>query len=317
MSVATTRERDGMMRAGVVVPFVIVALIWGSTWVVIRDQVGGVPPSWSVTYRFALATIGMFTLALLRREPLRLPRAGLITAAIVGFAQFCCNFQFVYRAEQHLTSGLVAVIYALLMVPNALLARIVLDQRLHARFLAGSAVAIVGIALLLLHEYRAAALGGNVVLGATLTFAGVLSASVANVVQATETGRRQPVVPLIAWSMAIGTAINVILSLISDGLPTFDDRPGFALGTAYLAIFGSVITFPLYYALIRRIGAGRAAYSNVAVPVIAMAISTVVEGYRWTSLAAGGAVLALTGLMIALSGRTPVAPTPSSARSPS
>jgi drug/metabolite transporter (DMT)-like permease len=78
-------------------------------------------------------------------------------------------------------------------------------------------------------------------------------------------------------------------------------------GTAYLAIAGSVVTFPLYYTLIRELGAGKAAYNGVAVIVIAMLISTVFEGYRWSALAVAGAVLATAGLVIALRARKPVA----------
>jgi drug/metabolite transporter (DMT)-like permease len=78
-------------------------------------------------------------------------------------------------------------------------------------------------------------------------------------------------------------------------------------GTAYLAIAGSVVTFPLYYTIIREIGPGRAGYNGVAVIVIAMLISTVFEGYRWSLLAATGATLATVGLIVALSARRPAA----------
>jgi drug/metabolite transporter (DMT)-like permease len=298
-----------LLRARVLVPFLIVTAIWGSTWLVIRDQVSVVPPSWTVTWRFTVATVGMFVLALVRRDSLRMEREGMVLAGLVGLTQFCCNFQFVYRAEQHLTSGIVAVLYALLMVPNALFARVFLKQPVTGRFLAGSAVALSGIALLLLHEYRVAPPGGRVALGVVMTVCGLLSASSANILQATSVGRRQAMVPLIGWAMLFGTLIDAAFSWIVSGPPVIDPRPAYLAGVAYLAIFGSVVTFPLYFGLIRTMGAGRAAYNGVLVPVVAMGLSTVFEGYRWTGLAVGGAVLALAGLVIALSGR--------SARSPS
>ena len=71
----------------------------------------------------------------------------------------------------------------------------------------------------------------------------------------------------------------------------------------WLALAGSVVTFPVYFGLIRAIGAGRAAYVNVVVPVVAMGLSTVFEGYRWTGGAALGAGVAMAGLYIALTGR--------------
>lgn len=284
--------------------FVLVTLIWGSTWLVIKDQISAVPPAWAVTWRFALAATGMFLLALVRREKLMLSREGMLLALPMGLFQFFANFQFVYQAEHYITSGLVAVLFALLMVPNALMARIFVKAEVSGRFIAGSAVALVGIALLLAHEYRAAPGGGEAVLaGIALTFCAILSASSANVMQATETARRQSVVVLIAWAMVFGTLADAVFAWFVAGPPVIDTSPRQLAGLIYLAIIGSVVTFPLYFALIRDWGPGKAAYNSVAVPVVAMALSTLFEGYRWSLLASSGAVLAMAGLLIALSGR--------------
>ncbi|MDP3906172.1 DMT family transporter [Novosphingobium sp.] len=284
--------------------FILITLIWGSTWLVIKDQISAVPPAWAVTWRFALAALGMFLLAAVRRERLLLSREGMLLALPMGLFQFFANFQFVYRAEHFITSGLVAVLFALLMVPNALLARVFVKAEVSGRFIAGSAVALVGIALLLLHEYRAAPAGGAAVLtGIVLTCGAILSASIANVMQATERARRQSVVLLIGWAMVFGTIADALYAWITAGPPVFDASPRQLAGLAYLAIVGSVVTFPLYFALIRDWGPGKAAYNSVAVPVVAMALSTLFEGYQWTLLAGGGAVLAMIGLLIALSGR--------------
>ncbi|WP_232492582.1 DMT family transporter [Novosphingobium kaempferiae] len=290
-------------RTKVIVAFLVVTAIWGSTWLVIKDQVGSVPATWSITYRFLVACAGMFAFALVRRESLRLSRQGMIFALLVGLAQFVCNFQFVYRAEMHLTSGLVAVFYALLMVPNAVLARVFLKQHVGPGFIAGSVVAMGGIALLMIHEYRTAPPEGAILLGLLFTCAGLLSASVANVLQAGPVGRAQPIVPMIAWAMFWGTLVDIGFSLATAGPPVIETRWEYLAGILYLAIAGSVVTFPLYFMLIRELGPGRAAYNGVAVPVVAMALSTLFEGYRWTTLAAGGAVLALSGLVIALATR--------------
>ncbi len=291
-------------QARSIAAFVLVTLIWGSTWLVIKDQISAVPPAWAVTWRFALAAAGMFLLALVRRERLLLNREGMLLALPMGLFQFFVNFQFVYQAEHYITSGLVAVLFALLMVPNALMARIFVKAEVSARFIAGSAVALIGIALLLAHEYRAAPGGGEAVLaGIALTFCAILSASSANVMQATETARRQSVVVLIAWAMVFGTLADAVFAWFVAGPPVIDTSPRQLAGLIYLAIIGSVVTFPLYFALIRDWGPGKAAYNSVAVPVVAMALSTLFEGYRWSLLAGGGAALAMIGLLIALSGR--------------
>ncbi len=290
-------------RAASIAAFILLSLIWGSTWLVIKDQIEAMPPSWSVAWRFILAAPAMFALAALRGEKLLISPEGMRLAVVIGILQFSTNFQLVYASEKYVTSGLVAVIFALALVPNALLGRIFVGAPLSRRFLAGSVVALAGIAMLLLHEYRIATLGGGVLLGIAMASCAVLSVSVSNVAQASQIARRQPLVPLVAWSMLWGAAANVAIALTLSGPPVIDTKLTSLAGIAYLAIIGTVVTFPLYFALIRSWGPGKAAYNGVAVPVVAMALSTLFEGYQWSLLAASGAVLAMIGLLIALSGR--------------
>lgn len=292
-----------LLRPAIALPFLLVALIWGSTWYVITGQIGDVPASWSITYRFALATPAMFVVALAMGRSLKIGKAGHLLAVFIGLTQFCLNFNFVYRAELHLTSGVVAVMFGLLMVPNVLFGRLILKQPVTARFLAGSGVAIAGIAMLLLHEARLSPLGGNVGLGILLAIGGILAASIANVVQANDTGRALPMVSLLAWSMLYGTIIDFGLAWITAGPPVFPDRWEYWAGAAWLGLAGSVVTFPLYYTIVRKIGAGRAAYNAVMVIIVAMLISTLIEGYQWSWLSAGGGVLALSGMVLALRAR--------------
>lgn len=293
-------------RAAILIPFAIVTLIWGSTWLVIRDQLAVVPPSWSVTYRFLVAGTAMTLYAKVRGERFALDARGWLFAAAIGLCQFCLNFNFVYRAEHHITSGLVAVAFALLLMPNALLARLVLGQRMGRQLIAGSAVAVAGIALLFVHEARAGAAGrADTLIGLALTACAILAASTANVLQATPTARRYPMLVALAYAMLIGAAIDGLLAWWLTGPPVVEMRPTYWAGILYLGLFGSTLSFPLYYTVLRVIGPAKAAYSSVIVPVIAMLLSTVFEGYRWSALAAGGAALTAAGLVIALRARRP------------
>ena len=135
----------------VVVPFLIFTGIWGSTWIVIRDQLGTVPPQWSVAYRFIIAAAAMALVARWKGEPLRIGRGAMFAALVLGFAQFCVNFNAVYLAEQHITSGVVATVFALLMIPSSLLAWAFLGQRPDRRFVLSSLVAVCGVGLLFAH----------------------------------------------------------------------------------------------------------------------------------------------------------------------
>ncbi len=293
-------------RLSVLLPFAIVTLIWGSTWIVIRDQLGIVPPSWSVSYRFAIAGVAMLAWAAIRRDSLRLDARGWLFALGLALAQFCLNFNFVYRAEMYITSGLVAVVFAILLVPNAILARIFLGQRMGRQLLVGSVIAVAGIALLFVHEAREGGASTAAVLtGIGITLLGVMSASAANIMQGTETSKRYPMASMLGISMLLGALGNAIWAWVTVGAPVIEWRPGYIAGLLYLGIAASAIAFFLYFNVIRIIGPAKAAYSGVIVPVIAMLFSTVFEGYRWSPLAIAGGVLAMVGLVIALRARRP------------
>lgn len=306
---AEVREEPSMLSARVLVPFLLVSLIWGSTWLVIKDQISSVPPTWSVSYRFGVAAIGMFALAWWRGAPLMLGRQGQLIALALGLFQFSSNFNFVYRAELYITSGLLAVLFAMLMVPNAILSRVFLGQRIAGGFVLGTAVALAGIALLFVQEYRAMPADlSDVMLGLGLAVCAILSASIANVMQSAERVRSMPMLSLLAWAMLWGALGNAALGWMLYGPPVIEMRPAYLGGIVYLGLLGSVVTFPMYFALIRDIGPARAAYSSVLVPVVAMILSTLFEGYVWSALAAGGAVLGMIGLIIAMRSRSPRTP---------
>lgn len=293
-----------MLSPRVMIPFVLTGTIWGSTWFVITGQIDGVPAAWSVFYRFALATPALFLVAFLMKRRLALTRPEHALAVLVGIFQFSGNFLFVYHAELYVTSGIVAMMFGLLMVPNALLARAFIGERTQGGFWIGSAIAIVGVSFLLVHEWRAnpdaGVIGGNVALGIALAMLGILAASFANVIQANPTGRAVPMVSLLAWAMLYGTVFDLGFAALTAGPPPLPTNPEYWAGIVYLALIGSVVTFPLHYNLVREIGAGRTAYNSILTISVAMLISTLFEDYQWTWLTAGGMVLAVVGMVLAL-----------------
>jgi drug/metabolite transporter (DMT)-like permease len=282
--------------------FATVTLIWGSTWLVIKYQLGEVPPSWSVTWRFLVAGALLFGFCLATGRQLRLtaPQHGF--AAMVGLAQFMLNFNFVYRAEEHVASGLVALTFALLIIPNSLFSWALFGQRVTGRFMLGSAMGILGVVMMVWTDL--AKPGGEVALGLGLAVAGVLSASVANVMQASPQGRAMPLEGGLAWSMLYGTAMNAGVALALSGPPVVLWELGYLAGVLYLAAAASAVAFILYFTILREVGAGKAAYSGVLVPLVALGLSTVFEGFEWSLLAGAGAALTLGGLIVALRARS-------------
>lgn len=298
------RPHEARIDASVLIPFALFTAVWGSTWLVIRGQLGDVAPQWSVTYRFVIAAAAMMAVARWNRQSLRPTRPLVAAALAIGASQFCLNFNSVYLAERHITSGIVATVFALLLIPNSLLAWAVLGQRPTARFALGGLIAGGGIALLFVHEIRASPVPADeVMVGLGFTLLGMVGASFANVWQARPDIRAVPLYAMLAWSMAVGALLDAALALVVAGPPAFDPRPAYWAGLVYLALAASVLCFSLYFPVVRKIGPGRAAYSSMLVPVIAMALSTLFEGYRWSLDSVIGAGLVLAGMATALTSR--------------
>lgn len=285
------------------VEFILVSLIWGSTWLVIKGQLGVVPAAWSVAYRFVIAAALLFAIALGTGRWQRPTRAVHAFALVAGVAQFALNFNLVYAAERHVTSGLIALVFALLVVPNALLARIFLKSPISLRFISGSAIGIAGLGLVFANDLRDPAIRGTIGPGIVLAVVAVLCASTANVMQAGGRARAQAPLPTLVLMMFYGALADIPYAAVTAGLPVFDGRAEYWAGLVYLAVVASAVAFTAYYALIRRIGPGPAAYTGVVIPVVAMTLSTLFEAYRWTLTSGCGAVLAITGLAVALGNR--------------
>ena len=296
-----------MVPTRVILPFIIVSLIWGSTWTAIRYQIeAGVDPFWSIGLRFSIAAIAIFAYGAAMRQKLRLPIGGLAYAVAFGSSQFFLNFVFVYAAQRYVTSGVVAMFFALLIIPNAILGRIFLKAPLTRELVIGSLIAGVGLAMLFAHEIGAVARGGSdkAALGIGYTMIALIFASFANVSQGAQRVRALPPLAVLGWGMTAGATFAMIVAVVRGGLPT-GITPLYLGSTVYLGLFGSAMTFPLYFFMLRQIGPARAAYSGVVVPVIAMVLSTLLEGYRWSMPAVIGSLLALGGLVIAMRARKP------------
>ncbi|HYI42890.1 MAG TPA: DMT family transporter, partial [Sphingomicrobium sp.] len=189
-----------------------------------------------------------------------------------------------------------------------------LGQRPTSRFAWSSVFAIGGIVLLFTHELRDnPGQSGPILLGIALTLVGMLAASAANVFQARDEVKRYPLFAILTWAMALGALFDAVIAIIFAGPPVIETRPGYWLGLIYLAVFASALAFSLYLPVVRKIGPGKAAYSSAIVPIIAMGFSTWIEDYRWTALTIAGAVMALGGMVGALSRSRQVVAAPDAA----
>ena len=272
-------------------------LIWASTWHVILFQLDSdVPVLNSVAWRFGLAAFMLTAFALSRGDSLRLPLSAHLLMAATGIVQYSGNYWSVYEAERHIPSGLVAVLFSLMVFGNALSGRVFFGQTVSRRFLVAASGGVGGVVMIFWPEIAATGARPTAALGMGLGLLAVLCACIGNVLTLTLTQRRLPLVPILAWSMGYGAAFMVGLSLATGQGLHIDWHAPYLLSLLYLAVFGSVIAFVLYFKLMQRQGVARAALTGVVIPVIALLISALFEGWQPTVLAVTGMVLCLGSL---------------------
>ena len=281
--------------------YLAVVLIWGSTWSAIPYQLGDVAAELSVAYRFGIAAILLYIYALVTRRKLALPTDAYAFVFLQGTLLFSLNYFLVYYGTAYITSGLVAVVFSSVVVFNAIFERIFFRSALETRVLLAAAIGFTGIAMIFWPEVSRISLKDDTVVGILFVLTGTVIASLGNMAAVINTRRSLPVVAVNAHSMAWAGVTSLGIAALLGREFTFATNTGYIVSLAFLALFGSAVAFGCYLALIRRIGAPRAAYSAVAFPVIALGISTVVEGYEWTGIAAIGIMLTLVGNWLILS----------------
>jgi drug/metabolite transporter (DMT)-like permease len=278
--------------------FSIATLIWGSTWLAITFQLGSVAAEASVVYRFALAALMLAAWCLATGRSLRFPVAQHAWFASQGALLFGLNYLCVYWAEQHIASGLVAVLFSLIVFLNLVGVRVFFATPVNRRTVLGAALGVTGVTLLFWREL--AGMQTDALRGILFGLAATVFASGGNLVAVRNQRRGIPVLPGVAWGMTYGTLTIAVVAAVNDIVWTFDPRPGYVLSLLYLAAFGSVIAFAAYLTLLGKIGAARAGYVGVAVPVVALLLSTVFEHYQWTLPAVAGAALCIVGNVLVL-----------------
>jgi drug/metabolite transporter (DMT)-like permease len=257
----------------------------------------------SVAYRFALS--GLILLAWARVKGLRLrftPREHL-WMGLQGVLLFGFNYLCVYLAEVEITSGLVAVAFSLLVVLNILGSRLFFGTPMKRSTVFGATLGIAGIVLVFLPEIGRGGSRGSTALGVGYALAGALTASLGNIVAYRNHGRGLPVVQMNTFGMLYGALFVTAVAVAARQPFRFDGSPRYLISLAYLAVFGSILAFGAFLALLGRIGADRAGYVTVAIPIVALLLSAFFEGLQWRVSLGAGILLCLLGNVAVLRGR--------------
>jgi drug/metabolite transporter (DMT)-like permease len=288
--------------------FVACVAIWGSTWFAIKFQLGVASPEASVAFRFLAASLMLHVYCRARGLSLRFPVRVHAWIALQGLLMFGASYVFVYHAERHLASGLVAVGYSMSPLLGMLGQRLFLGTPMTTRVAAGSLLGIGGIALVFAPEITLIGASGPSLAGVVFTALSVVISTLGSVVAHRNQAAGLSVWQTMALGMLWGSGLAAALNLAGGHSFAFSPTPSYLFSLAYLAICGSVLAFAGYLTLIGRIGAARASYVGVMVPIIALTISSVFEGFRWQPLTWAGMAVSLAGNVLVLApGRPPAA----------
>lgn len=270
-------------------------LIWGSTWLAIKFQLGETPALISIFLRFAIASGVCGALVLFLKKNWRFGLKDHAYFALQGFLNFCLNYILTYESEKYIASGLVAVTFTMMTYFNIIGMRVFYHKPFERRVVIAALMGGVGIALIFSNEFAhfqdpKAGLWGFA-LGAIATF----SASMGNMVAVRNNRNGRDVLATSAWGMLYGMIATALIALAMGTSWQIEHSAWYWGSLFYLAIPGTVIAFWSYLTLVSKIGADRAAYITVMTPIIALFLSVLFENYQITLTTVIGVLVCLGG----------------------
>lgn len=275
--------------------YLLVVLIWGTTWLAISLQHGSVPPEVSVFWRFAIASALLLSFLKLTGRLRPLPWRGHLLCMVQGITVFGINMICFYHAIVWISSGLESVIFSMAVLFNAFNARLMLGQRLTRNVWLAAPLGLAGIVLLFWHDLTQIDAGSHLLMGAGLCLLATYCFSLGNIISLQHQRQGRDIMTTNGWGMCYG-ALAVGMAGVFMGYDFTPELTARYLGSlGYLAVVGSVVGFGAYFLLIGRIGASQAAYATLLFPLVALSLSTVFEGYQWRANAVLGLVLILAG----------------------
>lgn len=255
----------------------ILCLIWGSTWIFIKIGLADLPPITFSAARFSLAIVILGPI--IKLLGLRMPstKSEWKLIALTGFLQFSLNYSAVFWSEQHITSGLAAVLQATITVFGLILAWFWLPtEKMTKAKVIGVAVGVVGVAVIFIDQLRVES--RMAFLGCVAIVAGAYAAAQASILVKAKGSSLHPAT-LVFSQMICGLPAIVAYALIAEGNPLKLNWSWTVIGCViYLTVAGTIAAFWLYYWLLSRIESTKAMMISLVTPLLAVIIGGVFLG---------------------------------------
>jgi len=284
------------MSAPVIV-WLILCLIWGSTWLFIKLGLEDLPPFTFAGVRFVIAAAILLVVIKVRRVPLPRERRDWLLIALTGVMAFTVNYGLLFWGEQRTSSGLAAILQTIIPAFGLVIAHFYLpDERITLLKVCGIALGIAGVALIF--SDQASVEGSSALAGSAAIVVGAFCVAYSNVLIKARARHIEPAV-LAAGQMICGLVPLLLVGVTLEGNPfSFRWTPLALLSLFYLALVGSAIAFLLFYWLVRNMDVTKTMLIPLVTPPIAVFLGWLVldEGLTWRT--AVGALGIMSGIAL-------------------
>ena len=261
--------------------FIVTLFCWSPTWYVIKFQLGYVDPLVSVFYRFLIAAIVIFIYLIYKKKNLKFSLNEHLWFLLFGVCLYSLNYVFFYLSNTYLISAFPAVVFSTVVIMNILGEGFYFKKKPSIKTIIGATIGMMGIIIIFNDEIFNFSLTNGIHIGLFLALLGTFCASTGNLVHQRNLNNNFPLIQTIAYAMLYGSFVTLLITQIKGTELLFEFSFSYIASLAYLSIFGSIFAFIFYLKLIEKIGAGRAGYVGVVMPVLALMISTIFENLEW------------------------------------
>ena len=293
------------MKARIV--WLILCFIWGSTWLFIKLGLADLPPITFAGIRFVIAFLILASLVIARRARWPRTRAEWTLIAVSGALQFGLNYGLVFWGEQHISSGLAAVLQSTFPAFGFVIAHVYLPhERITTARVCGVLLGVLGVAVIFSDQLSIA--GKMAFLGSMALVLSAFFGSYSNVLVKAYGGLIDPQI------LAAGQMVFGFVPLLAIGIPTEGNPLRFhwttmaVVSLLYLVVVGSVIAFALYYWLVRNMDVTHTMLIALVTPVVAVILGMIVlhEKLNWRLFAGGACIIAGLALIVLRKRRKPL-----------
>lgn len=275
--------------------YLVVIFSWGTSWLAIKYQLGDVHPYVSVAYRFLLAGGILLSYCLIRGKNLKFSLNQHARIALQALFMFSTNYVLIYLSSQYLSSGLESIVFSTLTFMNIINARIFLKTKASSETISATFIGFIGILIIFKEEFFGASTSTLVLTGLVLGLLSAYSASIGNIVSASNQKQSIPVIESTAFGMLYGGLFTLVLALATGQDLVLPTKMSYWIALGHLSIFASILAFVSYLTLLGRIGPSRAGYCVLVFPIIAVTLSVFFEDYTIHTSDIIGLVLILAG----------------------